>query len=602
MPGARGVAVVDTRSWTVVTTIDLGRVPSRLALQPDEAYLWVADDRRRRVDRRSSTTLRVVSRLATGRGPHQIVFSDDNRFAFVANGAAGTVSVVDIRQLQTVEDVALGAPIASMAYASRARVAYVTLPDAGVVAGIDAATHRVIARIPTAPGAGTLAFAPDGRLGFVLNARTNTVSIVDAALQPRRAHGGGREGARPDRLLQPVRLRAPSRQRDRRDDRARAVSTSEGGSTSQLDFPGGQHPGGGGSRVSLAPSIVRSGTDNAVLVANAQDKAIYYYQEGMAAPMGQFSNYDREPTATMIVDRSLRETTPGGLRFGRAPAGGGRLRRARRHRQTARSCTASRLSIAAAAGPTPAAGLTAKVEPLVRDNDRADPARRMRIALRLTDAGGAPLAGVADAQVLVVAAGVWQVRDTLRPEAKGIYALTVVPPAPGLYDVYFTAPSRQMPYQRVFTFEAAADTRRKARPDDGRRRGARRGAGALGRWTALGTGAAVHRLVPGPWTRLSPLHLRRRAQRPGRHRDPRRPRGPAGIADLPVPRPRQLRRIRQLLPLPAAARTWRLVGRHGHRLPEAVRAAPGLRVLVGAGRADGSSSTAASSRSRPGAR
>ena len=28
-----------------------------------------------------------------------------------------------------------------------------------------------------------------------------------------------------------------------------------------------------------------------MLVANPRDKAIYYYQEGMAAPMGQFSNY-----------------------------------------------------------------------------------------------------------------------------------------------------------------------------------------------------------------------------------------------------------------------------------------------------------------------
>ncbi len=161
MPGARAVAVIDTRSWTVVTSIDLGRAPSRVALQPDEAYLWVADAEGG-VSIVHLDTLRVVSRLATGRGPHQIAFSDDNRFAFVANGAAGTVSVVDIRRLQTLEDVVLGAPIASMAYSPRARVAYVTLPDEGVVAGIDAATHRVIARIPTAPGAATLAFAPDG--------------------------------------------------------------------------------------------------------------------------------------------------------------------------------------------------------------------------------------------------------------------------------------------------------------------------------------------------------------------------------------------------------------------------------------------------------
>jgi YVTN family beta-propeller protein len=457
MPGAHGVAVVDTRSWTVAATVDIGRVPSRVALQPDEAYLWVAD-----ADGGVSIvqldTLRVVSRLATGPGPHQIAFSDDNRFAFVANDAAGTVSVVDIRRLEKLDDVAVGAPIAAMAYSPRARVVYVTRPEDGVVAGIDAATHRVIARIPTAPGAATLAFAPDGRLGFVLNPRTNTVSVVDAAVNRVVRTAAVEKG--PDQIAFSSRF-AYVRHRDSEIVVMIALDglDVEGGATSQLDFPGGQHPGGGGSRTSLAPSVVRSGTENAVLVANAQDKAIYYYQEGMAAPMGQFSNYDREPTAAMIVDRSLRETTPGVYEsVVRLPAAGDYD--ALVVIDSPRIVHCFPLSIAPAAGRAAEASLTARVEPLVRETT-ARSGSPVRIALRLTDAGGALLAGVPDAQVLVVAAGVWQVREPLRPEAKGIYAMTVVPPAPGLYDVYFMAPSRRMPYQRVFTFEVAADPRMK---------------------------------------------------------------------------------------------------------------------------------------------
>ena len=339
MPGARGVAVVDTRSWTVVTSIDLGRVPSRVALQPDEAYLWVAD-----ADGGVSIvqldTLRVVSRLATGSGPHQIAFSDDNTFAFVANGAAGTVSVVDIRRLQTLEDVALGAPIASMAYSPRARVAYVTLPDEGVVAGIDAPTHRVIARIPTAPGAATLAFAPDGRLGFVLNPRTNTVSVVDAALNRVVRTTAVEKG--PDQIAFSSRF-AYVRHRDSEIVVMIALEglDAEGGSISQLDFPGGQHPGGGGSRTSLAPSVVRSGTDNAVLVANAQDKAIYYYQEGMAAPMGHFSNYGRTRRGDARRSQPSRERRPASTR--RSCASRQRATTTRSSSSTDRaSCTASR--------------------------------------------------------------------------------------------------------------------------------------------------------------------------------------------------------------------------------------------------------------------
>ena len=48
-----------------------------------------------------------------------------------------------------------------------------------------------------------------------------------------------------------------------------------------------------------------------MLIANPADQMIYYYSEGMAAPMGNFQNYKREPRAVMVVDRSLREESLG---------------------------------------------------------------------------------------------------------------------------------------------------------------------------------------------------------------------------------------------------------------------------------------------------
>ncbi len=44
-----------------------------------------------------------------------------------------------------------------------------------------------------------------------------------------------------------------------------------------------------------------------MLVANATDQAVYYYKEGMAAPMGTFKTYSAEPLAVMVVNRSLRD-------------------------------------------------------------------------------------------------------------------------------------------------------------------------------------------------------------------------------------------------------------------------------------------------------
>ena len=50
-----------------------------------------------------------------------------------------------------------------------------------------------------------------------------------------------------------------------------------------------------------------------MLVANAADQAVYYYREGMAAPMGTFKTYSCEPLAVMVVDRSLRERSDEGV-------------------------------------------------------------------------------------------------------------------------------------------------------------------------------------------------------------------------------------------------------------------------------------------------
>src|SRR4029078_6888875 len=77
------------------------------------------------------------------------------------------------------------------------------------------------------------------------------------------------------------------------------------------EFPGGQEIPATASSPIRADSIVLAPEGNAVILANPADKVLYYYTEGMAAPMGNFQNYRREPVAVLIVDRSLRQTTPG---------------------------------------------------------------------------------------------------------------------------------------------------------------------------------------------------------------------------------------------------------------------------------------------------
>ena len=44
LPLINQVAVVDTRSWKVTNYIETGTKPTRITMQPDQHYLWVAND------------------------------------------------------------------------------------------------------------------------------------------------------------------------------------------------------------------------------------------------------------------------------------------------------------------------------------------------------------------------------------------------------------------------------------------------------------------------------------------------------------------------------------------------------------------------------
>ena len=86
----------------------------------------------------------------------------------------------------------------------------------------------------------------------------------------------------------------------------------EGKKIPLVDFPGGQNPPGRMSRPCWATSMIQAPGASAMLVSNAVDQAVYYYKEGMAAPMGTFKTYSCEPLAVMVVDRSLRERIDAG--------------------------------------------------------------------------------------------------------------------------------------------------------------------------------------------------------------------------------------------------------------------------------------------------
>ncbi len=437
VPTANKVAVVDTATWKISALLEAGDAPSRITVQPDGHYTWVATDTGITVIATDRTE--VVARIALGRGSHEIVFSADSRWTFATNAADQTLSVIDIHSLKKTKDVPLGCAPAGAAYSQASQAVYLTDEAGGKIVVFDAVKHKIVARIAAEPGVAELKFAPGDRFGLVANPTHDLVLIFDAAT---------------NRIVQRAKIDHGPEQFTFTSDlafvRRRGTASvgmiplkeigREGQAVPVAEFTGGEAPFG--PRTSPADGMAPAPGESAVVVANAVDKTIYYYMEGMAAPMGNFSNYGRQPRAVLVIDRSLREVAPGTYETAAdLPAAGDYDAVFFLDSPRITHCFAATIQ-PNAAHPTIHPSNTARLEPLSPPELKLVAGQPAHVAFRLRGVGGAgePIAVPADLIVrTLLAPGIWNARFNPVFAADGTCAIEFTPPEPGLY--YFYAES-----------------------------------------------------------------------------------------------------------------------------------------------------------------
>lgn len=448
LPLTDQVAIAETASWSVVGNIATLRRPSRLALQPDGRYLWVSVEASRVGAADAGVVvidvdaLKIAARIPTGSGPHEIAFTDDNRHAFVTNEAEGTLSIVDVGRLAKVRDVRTGRRPVSVAFSTIGRAAYVSHEGDGTVTVVDGRRHEVLTRISMAPGLAAIRFAPGGRLGFVVNPRAHRVYVIDASMNQVVQTANVAEALGNYEPFEVTFSDFLAYVRSRQSEHVLMIpleTIGKGAAVNAADFPGGQTPIGA-ARLSRAATIVPAPEGTAVLVANPVDKTIYYYREGMAAPMGGFKNYGQQPRAVLVVDRSLRETAPGvyttTLRLTRSGT-----------YDVAFLLDSPRIvdCFELAVQPDPALKkkqLSVRIEPLFTERAlRVGQSARLRF--KITDrATNAPRDGLTDLGVLtLLAPAIWQERFWAQRVGEGVYEVEFTPPQAGFYYVFLQCPS-----------------------------------------------------------------------------------------------------------------------------------------------------------------
>jgi YVTN family beta-propeller protein len=303
----------------------------------------------------------------------------------------------------------------------------------------------VIARISIKPGLGSVRFAPGGRYGFVVNPKENTVTIFDASTN--RLVQTVVVGKTPDQLAFSDTF---AYVRSAGSEEVSLIRLSTIGK--ELDvtmFPAGQLPPGKAASASAGETIVSAPDGSAMLVANPADKMIYYYSEGMAAPMGNFQNYKRVPRAIEVVDRSLREKTPGvyttTIKF---PKSGEYDVAFLADSPRVTHCFEAKAAVNQAKKQQRQIPL--QIEHLTKER-RIYTNKSFSLRFKLVDAAtNQPKENLKDVRVLTfLAPGIWQKRDFAHSVGNGIYEIESNVPQPGVYMVFVEVPSQNVSYRQL---------------------------------------------------------------------------------------------------------------------------------------------------------
>jgi DNA-binding beta-propeller fold protein YncE len=444
MPRINQIAVVDTTTWKVVANVDTGVRSTRLALQPDQKYLWVANETGVAVV--DTSTLKLTRQIETGAGNHEIEFGANNEFAFVTNRTDGTLSIINVPKLQKLKDVKTGGKASTLAFSPLSKALYVGNEIDGSIAVVDAASHKLLANIPTKPGLKTVRFARGGRWGFVANPTESQIFIFDASTN-RLVHEQT-VGEAPDGFAFTDNF---AYVRSLGTEQVSAIRlASLGKQVDVVKFPGGQNaPAASPDFASTADAFVPAPEPNAMILANPADQMIYYYTEGMAAPMGDFQNYERVPRAVMVVDRSLREEALGV------------------YSTTARLPKAGVYNVSvlldsprvvhcfeAVAASNPAIKDDSKtalqIEYLNKETSLGT-GEDYKVRFRLTDTETKrPVSALKDVGVLLfLPPGNWQQRQVARSLDDGRYEITLNVPESGVYLLFVESPSKRVQYRQL---------------------------------------------------------------------------------------------------------------------------------------------------------
>lgn len=422
LPETSSVAVVDVAARKLASVLSLGGgKPHRIRMQPDGRTVWVALDQASKVAAIEIQTLRVTL-AEVGGGLHDFAFTGDSRFVFVSNSASDNVTQLETASLARRNEFKVGQTPVTLAYSPVSKFVYVGSLNGGSITVLDPERSQPVAAVQSSRGIVALRFDPAGRFAVVVNQLESSVSVLDSAQNVLIATGSVVK--EPDQVTFTERyayVRGLTTEKFALLD----LNDLRKGKVAAVEIQAGQQPPSADSaNINISDMIAPTPEGNSVMIANAADRIVYYYTEGLMAPMGTLSNYKRAPLALMLLDNGLAESSPGVYSSNlQTPSGGRYVVPVLVEQPRFNHCFM--VNVDGLSGVL--AQTQFRVEALF---DRAAIAsgRAARLKFSLLATGSEkPIVGLRDIRILVMEPhGVWQQRHWARESEPGVYEIEQV--------------------------------------------------------------------------------------------------------------------------------------------------------------------------------
>ena len=173
------VSVIDTDTWKVTKTVDVGRRPRGIVMNPDgkELYVCASDDDIIQVF--DAKTMQQLRTLPSGPDPETFTISPDGKTLYVSNEDDNMVTMIDIAANKQITQVPVGVEPEGEGISPDGKTLVNTSETTNMASFIDTAQQKIVANVLVDSRPRIAMFSPSGDRLWVSSEVGGTVAVID---------------------------------------------------------------------------------------------------------------------------------------------------------------------------------------------------------------------------------------------------------------------------------------------------------------------------------------------------------------------------------------------------------------------------------------